>query len=45
MKDEIEKEYERAITQACAAGDQLRAIELSVGLTQYRKYYKVPDDE
>jgi hypothetical protein len=38
--DQIEYEYERAIAIAAAHGDNDTAYELSIGLQQYRKYYK-----
>lgn len=45
MKDAIEVEYERAITLATQRGDNDHAHELSVGLAQYREYFKIDDRE
>lgn len=40
MKDRVEWEYERAIADAISRGDNEAAFELSIGLRQYREWYK-----
>lgn len=41
MTDETERDYIRAIAAALARSDEEAAIELNVGLTEYRRYFKV----
>ena len=38
--DDVEREYERAIKEALSKLDHAAAVELSVGLDQYRDLYK-----
>lgn len=40
MKDDTEREYERAIAIAASTGDNDEAYYLSVGLREYRRWYK-----
>jgi hypothetical protein len=40
MADDIEWEYEKAIRRAEATHDSDRALELSIGLAQYRTMFK-----
>lgn len=42
-KDWVEEEYERAIKHANWRGDYDTAYDLSVGLKEYRLYYKVEE--
>jgi hypothetical protein len=43
--DQVELEYERAIAVAANQGDNDKAHELSIGLSQYRKQFKTPPDQ
>lgn len=43
MIDPIEQDYERAIKAARNRADSEAAYELSIGLAEYRDYYRVND--
>lgn len=42
--DEVEREFKAAISRAIAREDNDAARELSAGLTEYRKQYKLIDE-
>ncbi len=43
--DAVEREYEQEITAANRRGDDDHALELSIGLTQYRRMFKIRPTE